>query len=230
MRFRVFPIALAAAAVFSSQAAGDPPSLTGTPIVLTSGWSVYSFALNDSGTVVFAGGGWGGADGLVKVRPNSFLKFASRGDPVPGVPGSLFTGFASGRFGNFSLNNRDEVAFAAFYAACGDPAEIDACSRTHQQYSGLFHYSDGVIRAIALDGEPVPGSEGQIFHFFEQVRLNNTGMILFRGQFGSAERPGVEMLKSALFLWSDGRFSRVSPEDVIVSTEGQGLIAFTDEG
>src|SRR5439155_14384121 len=93
--------------------AADFQPTTLSPIVVANGWRVNTLALNDLGTVVFAGGQNVSSDGLVLVRSNQFLEFAAAGDRVPGATDKSFIALLSGYSSteSLSLNNRDEVAF-----------------------------------------------------------------------------------------------------------------------
>src|SRR5262249_17966818 len=83
------------------------------PIALSDGWPIHGFELNESGSVLFAGGNAAGlADGLVLVTRERMVRIASAGDPVPGMPEHVFLGF-SGEQGSLALNDRDEAAFVA---------------------------------------------------------------------------------------------------------------------
>jgi hypothetical protein len=58
-------------------AAGSQPALV-SPVVVSSGWQITTFVLNNLGTVAFAGGqNPFSADGLVLVRSKQFLQFAA---------------------------------------------------------------------------------------------------------------------------------------------------------
>jgi hypothetical protein len=104
---------------FVARIVSDPPAVSLVPAVVSNGWPIGKYVLNDAGTVVFAGGDFQGmADGIVYSSPARFFKIASLGYGVPGVPGSIFAGFPMGNFGDLALNQDNYVVFTASFVAC----------------------------------------------------------------------------------------------------------------
>src|SRR5215471_20079582 len=77
--------------------ADDPQPASVSPVVVTNGWQITGFVLNNFGTLAFGGRGVYpfAADGLTLVRSNQFVRFVTAGDPVPGFSDKIFAGFLS---------------------------------------------------------------------------------------------------------------------------------------
>ena len=130
LAFRVLVFVLLA--FFSHSLAAQPLTIDNPqpasvlPVVVTNGWQISAFVLNNFGTLAFGGRGLYpfAADGLTLVRSNQFVRFVSAGDPVPGFSDKVFAGFLSFDLQNppalLSLNDRDQVAFGAAMMTC-DP-------------------------------------------------------------------------------------------------------------
>jgi hypothetical protein len=113
--------------VVGQAASSNPPEASVSPVVVSDGWPVRGFVLNNLGTVVFAGGqSLIGADGLVIVNSEKFVKFVTVGDSVPGFENKVFIGFL-GADSLLSLNDRDEVAFSAAFMTCPDVSNVYQC-------------------------------------------------------------------------------------------------------
>src|SRR5436309_14718227 len=91
-------IVFALLAIFSHTAFAQPITVDNpqpasvSPVVVTNGWQISAFVLNNFGTLAFGGRGVYpfAADGLTLVRSNQFVRFVTVGDPVPGFPGKMF--------------------------------------------------------------------------------------------------------------------------------------------
>jgi hypothetical protein len=180
-----------------------------TPAALSNGWPTKKYVLNDAGTVVFAGGDFQGqADGIVSSSPTNFIKFAALGDPVPESPGNVFAGFPMGDFGDLALNQADEVAFTASFVLCSSAAELASCLTTNHRVNGLFLYSRGQIRKIALEGDPVPGRAGYHMQYFRRVLLNNARDIVL--ECATYQEGRSSDLKTGLLLYHNGQIQTIA--------------------
>lgn len=167
------------------------------PVVLSSGWRIHSWALNDSGMLVFGGGNaFGSADGLVLVTDDEITKFVSYGESIAGMEDGVFAGVSK-----FALNDKGEVVLTGWVRS----------TRGHLQH-GLFLFSAGRVRRILAAQDPVPGSPGKVFFFFDRVWLNNRGTILFVGLAGSLFL-GSQRLEPGLFLYTDGYIEKIALSD-----------------
>src|SRR6266481_6098413 len=135
------------------QAASSTPQVASvSPVVVSSGWPVKAFVLNNLGTVVFAGGqNPFSVDGIVIVNSEKSVKFVTVGDSVPGFENKVFVGFLSNAgldpsYAGLSLNDRDEVAFSGAFMTCPDVSNVYQCLSGREQVRyGLFVYSRGKI-------------------------------------------------------------------------------------
>ena len=174
-----------------------------SPLVVTNGWMINRFVLNNLGTVAFSSGQTASSDGLVLVRSNQFIKFAAAGDPVPGTTGKIFISFSSGDnpTGSISLNDRDEVAFTAGFAQCPSVTQFYTSSCSASWDMGVFLYSGGVISEITTG-------------YVSQVWLNNNGQILFTDA-------------GTFFVYSQGQLTKVVPPFGALS---YATVVFNDAG
>src|SRR5262249_53005678 len=138
---------------------------TPSAVVVSNGWPIKTFAMNNLGSVVFAGGlsPWG-ADGLVLVNSAGFRKFVSIGDPAPGFDNKVFVGFLlnDSPADLLSLNDRDEVAFVGAAMTCANLADVYGCLSSGEPYFyGLYVYSKGSIAKIVGVGDEAPDTGGR---------------------------------------------------------------------
>jgi hypothetical protein len=183
---------------------------TPAPVVVSDGWPIRTFTLNNLGTVVFAAGqNPFSSDGLVVVNDSTFLKFAKIGDPAPGFPNKVFIGFLSnsGPENLLAANNRNDVAFSAAAMTCPDVSDIYKCLSAGEQFVyGLYIYSRGQITKVVGTGDQAPQTGGRTFYSFQQLWLNNRGDILFNAWLEPTQNDQSE---PALFLYSDGRLQKI---------------------
>jgi hypothetical protein len=187
--FIVAPFPTSAGAVPQS---GSQTSPLLSPIILTDSWPIKKVKALRSGTLAFAGGDFmTGADGLLLIGPTTFVKLAAQGDPVPGHDGMFLVTVgvteqvaSSDYDGDFSLNDRDELAFTAKVANCGSAAQITQCAGSSPLREGLFLFSEKSRTTIALEGDPVPDLAGWTFQSFCHVWLTNKSTVAFTARIG----------------------------------------------
>jgi hypothetical protein len=85
------------------------------------------------------------------------------GDPVPGVPGSLFTGF-----GGVSINASGTIAFNAGF------------TNGTTNGSGIFEIQNGQVLPIVMEGQAAPDNPASTFTGIQSVsRINGAGNFAF---------------------------------------------------
>ena len=192
-----------------------PGALVFSTIVQPQGWHVTDLTVNNRKSILFGGSGGYQADGLVLITDSQSRKFLSFDDPVPGVPGNYFWGVSS-----FSLNDRDEAAFAAAYGPCGDQYHCE-------QSEGVFIYGQNGIRKVVSSGDLAPGTGGLVFWSFNRIWFNHRGMILLQGYFGKPIGSSGTLTGSVGLFVYDG--SRI---DLVTGSVSDGIrgLAFSDDG
>jgi hypothetical protein len=176
--------------------------------ILTGTWPIRKVVANPAGDLVFAGGDFhGGPDGLVLVTPDRVVKIAAAGDAAPGRPELFFQSFGLFRYGytgDFSINDRDEVAFVAYLMNCGPP--IEACGVSSlTQSNGLFLFSESSRQTIAIVGDPAPGTADGVFNEFLRTIIHYNGTVLF----AATVRMPDGTITAGLFLFSANRIDKV---------------------
>ena len=173
--------------------------------ILTGTWPIRKVVANSSGDLVFAGGNFhDGPDGLVLVTPARVVKLAATGDAAPGRPGLFLHSFGLSNnvyTGDFSFNDRGELAFVAY--VCNGPL-LEACVRSPTP-NGLFLFSESSRQTIAIVGDPAPGTAGGVFDSLQRTVINNNGTVLFAA---SVRMPDGTMT-GGLFLFSANRIDKV---------------------
>ena len=216
----------------------QPTSLSAR--VLSDGWPVRAFVLNNLGTVAVAGGyNPFSTDRLVLVTSTESVTLAAAGDPVPGFEDKIFIGFLSNldSLRPLVLNDRDEVAFTGAFMDridCMDVSDVSRCLESGKPFRyGLFLYSKGVISKVIASREQMPDAAGRTFWSTYQVWLNNAGDILFNAWMEGPERT----YSPGLFMFSSGRLLKVAfqgdptPLAVPLALDtDQFTIVFNDEG
>jgi hypothetical protein len=133
-----------------------------------------------------------GSEGLFLATARGIVKVAAEGDRAPG--GGALSGF--GRHPIPSVNAAGSVAFAAAVSK----------GRTVE---GIFVYSRGTLRAVAVAGEPAPGIPSGTFANLDFPALNDPGGVAFL----ATVRRGRETVE-AIYLRTSGRVQKVvSQED-----------------
>jgi hypothetical protein len=190
------PFAVVAAIVSCSLGLTGAPSYDQVrPVILADGWLNKKLALNDRGTILISGGSPSNLpDGLLLITPGHFEKFAALGDKVPDSVDWHFV-----RFEESALNERDEVVFSATLAPCdvSDPS----CGSSLPQGRGVFLYSRGEIRTIALSVDGAPGASGEEFYSVPSVQINNSGSLAFAADPSS---------NPAIYQYSEGQLHLVA--------------------
>jgi hypothetical protein len=195
---------------------GDAAAPFLSAVVLTDSWPIQKVVSIPSGDLVFAGGDFmSGADGLVLVTPDKFVKLAATGDPVPGydrlylaavgVKGSPSPDYPFGPVGDFSLNARGELAFSANIVNCNSPAQVFQCFLSSPQRDGLFLFSEQRRITIALQGDTAPGLSGATFRTFDRILLNNQSTVVFIAQVTKADGTATR----GLFSFSLDRIEKI---------------------
>ncbi|MDW8240234.1 MAG: hypothetical protein RMM98_11510, partial [Acidobacteriota bacterium] len=83
-------------------------------------------------------------------------QLAARGQAAPGTSNQWLT-----LFGPPALNNRNEVAFHSVYNLRRISFEPG-----FQFIGGIFQHASGRLNAVALDGQPAPGTDSGLFSDF----------------------------------------------------------------
>jgi hypothetical protein len=177
--------------------------------ILTGTWPIRKAVANSSGDLVFAGGNFHeGPDGLVLVTPDRVVKIAATGDDAPGRPGLFLQSFGLFRnnvyTGDFSFNDRDELAFVAYLMNCNGPS-LEACGVSSPTQNGLFLFSESSRQTIAIAGDPAPGTAGGVFDSLQRTAINTNGTVLFAASI----RMPDGTLTGGLFLFSTDRIDKV---------------------
>jgi hypothetical protein len=195
----------------AGDAESETPSLRA--VAFSQGWKFHRHWLNDMGTVVFSGSddlspGSYTDDSLVMVGSQGFVKFVSRGDPVPGKEGQLFT-YLGSQFQELSLNDRDEAAFFAMFRPCASRELLRQCSQQPgNPPAGLFLYTGGGVRKIVTLGEVSPSDASLVFGELSYPLLNDRGEVLFRATLVFPDRPfGPGQL--GIFRFRNGRLEKI---------------------
>src|SRR5947209_6208927 len=177
--------------------------------ILTGTWPIRKVVANSSGDLVFAGGNFhDGPDGLVLVTPDRVVKLAATGDAAPGRPELFLQSFELFRnnvyTGDFSLNDRGELAFLAYLMNCNGPS-LEACGVSSPTRNGLFLFSESSRQTIAIAGDPAPGTAGGVFDSLQRTVINNNGTVLF----AATVRMPDGTITGGLFLFSADRIDKV---------------------
>jgi hypothetical protein len=221
----------------------QPPDSGSTQLqagILTGTWPIRKVVSNSSGDLIFAGGDFHeGPDGLVLVTPNRVVKIAATGDDAPGRPGLFLQSFGLFRnhsyTGDFSFNDRHDLAFIAYLMNCNGPS-LEACGVSPPTQNGLFLFSESSKQTIAAVGDPAPGSAGGVFNEFLRTVINNNGTVLF----AATVRLPDGSITGGLFLFSangiekvyvNGDPTPVGPTNMLVpGLERQTPMFLTDDG
>ncbi len=208
--FSVYGAAVVGAFIFAAVPAGfassQPMSLTAA--VVSNGWPIKRFVLNDTGAVVFAGGDFqGSADGIVFSAPSRFYRLANLGYEPPGSPGMVFAGFPGRYFGDLALNRAGDVVFSASMVACAS-YDLESCLRTSPRLNGLFRIHNDQGSRIVVEGDSVPDHPGYLFRSFDRIWLNTGSDIAFRGHVYDPAKPSESV--AGLFVYSAGRLQTVA--------------------
>ena len=178
--------------------------------ILTGTWPIRKVVANSSGDLVFAGGNFhDGPDGLVLVTPDRVVKLAATGDAAPGRPELFLLSFGlfrnNGYYGDFSFNNRGELAFVAYLMNCNGPS-LEACGVSSPTRNGLFLFSESSRQTIAIVGDPAPGTAGGVFDSLQRTLINKNGTVLF----SASVRMPDGSVTAGLFLFSANRIDTCS--------------------
>lgn len=176
-------------------------------------------AFNENGNAIFGArlNGLPGTpgvedEGIWMIRDGTLESVAISEDPAPGFT----TGTVFRRLGGFSLNNRDEIAFAARVTEPGE--DITAIGP-----SGVWSTVGGTLRPIAVTGMAAPGIDADVT-FNVNVgapKLNDAGQVAFvAGLTGEGIDPGSRVRTgNASGLWV-GR-----PDNLrLVAREGEAFV------
>lgn len=149
--------------------------------------------INDNGTVIFLGvhilPGRLIKQTIYKYTEDEIIPLFSAGDPVQELESTIGT-FNIGFWP--SLNNNEEIAFST---ALSD------------KKTGLFVFSERVIKPILITGDPFPVFDGnEILVFADIPVINDLGEIVFRARFfkGIGNSDDLIDSPSGVFLFRDG--------------------------
>ncbi len=174
---------------------GDPaPGLTGENFT-----TFPSYVLNGAGDVVFVAetstlslddrlG-----DGLWAGQAGSLRPVAVRGQAAPGTGGLTFTGFRSGWFSTSQTSNISDPSFS-FGPVTNSAGDIGFFALSDQR-DGIWTEQAGVLRPLAIVGNPAPGTGDGVYQgLSSRVDLNEAGQFAFAAGFLSSAT-------SAIGLW-----------------------------
>ncbi|MEM7409577.1 MAG: choice-of-anchor tandem repeat NxxGxxAF-containing protein [Myxococcota bacterium] len=190
---------------------------SGIPVPGTGGgtltFTASEFTVSDSGVIATCTGISGGTvtRGIVRVADNVASPVALVGDPAPGTGGATYTQL----FCRTRIGSTGDVVFEA---------DTDSNGIT----DGIFLDEDGVQRALALDGDPAPGTGGGIylspipggipFNMMSPV-VNGSGVAAFyTGVTVDPPPPGV--LLEGIFVDAGGTDSLVAIVDQVAPDTG----------
>jgi hypothetical protein len=126
---------------------------------------VQKEAINNAGHIVI-GGDWGafGNSGLFTTVRGLLEPVVLSGiTAAPGIPGESFDDFLS----SVTISGNDEI----FFNGESDDTATE----------GVFKWSNGVLSALALEGQAAPGANST-FRFFNGVHTNATGDLMFQAE------------------------------------------------
>jgi hypothetical protein len=171
-------------------------SYAGSP----NGWSLHD--LNATGSIAFVSDVTGGsvASGVFIEAPGSAVAVALEGETAPGT-GGVYAGFDSA-----ALSDGGVVVFPALVSGGSHP-------------SGLFRVSGGSGSALALVGEPAPGTGGGSFADFLYPVVNDAGSVLFLSNVSGATPGG------GIFLHVAGALQAVAVEGDVAPGSGGATYA-----
>jgi hypothetical protein len=155
--------------------------------------------INDSGQIAFMAGVGAGFEnhGVFLKQPVQLITITRTGRAAPGTDGT-FTHL--GLLG-VSINNAGSIAFEARYSGSisGD---------------GIFVYSNGDLKPLVLQGQPVPGTQSDSFESFQSLATNQRGQIAFVASVNS----GLGS-KTGVFVAEGGKITPLAREGQVVSGE-----------
>ncbi len=162
------PTAAAHAADLAIAVAGDPAP--------DSGGGSYAFfgvpSINEAGEVALLGflDGGSAASGVFVESESAGRKVALAGEVAPGTGGATYSGFFV--FDPVLINDSSDVVFSA---------SLTGGSATR----GIFVESNGSLSALALLGDPAPGTGGGVYAAFSDLAINDAGQVAFVATIGS---------------------------------------------
>jgi hypothetical protein len=170
------------------------PLTSGGPVINGAGDTAFIASIDPVSTV---------GRGVFKESGGTLTAVALQGDPVLGTNdrfGQSLTGAV--------INGAGEVAFVGSFV--GAPDE-----------QGIFKESGGTLTAVALPGDPAPGTSTTFRNFVGFPVINGAGEVAFVGNFGTPDDEGV-------FKESGGTLTAIAlPGDPAPDTGGA---TFTDFG
>ncbi|MGR3317225.1 MAG: DUF7453 family protein [Candidatus Anammoxibacter sp.] len=150
--------------------------------------------INDNGEIVFCGN-VSGKQGIYKLDGDNISPLTVEGDLVSGLEEFTIEDYCGG--GSFSLNNNGEIAFSAIMS---------------DGRNGLFMFTDGSIKPIAIEGDMFPllsGSGPLVIATLPNI--NDKGEVVFRAAVTNLTRGFIDL---GIYLFRDG-------EIIPVQLEGQ---------
>ncbi len=163
-------------------------------------------SLNASGDLAFFASISGGtvSSGIFLASGGTHTTVALAGDPAPGTGGGTYLGFADP-----SLNASSGVAFLA--TVTGGTVN-----------RGVFFDSGGIQTAIALEGDPAPGTGGGTYFFFGSPVLVSSGDVAFRANLSGGT------VGQAIFVDSGGTQAALALAGDPAPDSGGGSYSFFD--
>ncbi|MGA3068127.1 MAG: choice-of-anchor tandem repeat NxxGxxAF-containing protein [Tepidisphaeraceae bacterium] len=172
----------------SGATAGEALSLPENP------YGYQSFAINTSGTIVFAGTLEGNADLLMATPSQGFTPVVTEGQAAPGTPaGDTFSSFSSAPA--VALSNSGQIAFAAILQGSGVNSGNEL---------GIWAGSPGALSLVARSGEQAPGlASGTTFTSTLESTFSSPGISGSTVVFSAIlSGPGAIGGTSGMSLWS----------------------------
>jgi len=174
--------------------------------------SIFPPAMNGKGSIAFAATLSGSnpytiIGGLFVYSAGTITPIGLVGQQAPGTNGGLFLSF--GFYLPPAINDRGDVAFYA--TVTGPGPEIT---------SGIFLYSDGKVKLIALEGQTGPA--GDFLGFKAPPAVNGNGAVAFTAL---VRDPATGVNGQALILYSAGQLTKVAASGQAAPGTGGGVIA-----
>jgi hypothetical protein len=165
--------------------------------------------MGHTGDLVFLGRyGEDSSNGIFRVSTGITSAVVIRGDIAPGTGGQPFFSFLDA-----SVGANGDLVFVASYG--------ERISRTE---TGIFRYSGGIVTALVLEGDIVPGTGGQTLFGLWAPAVGLNGDVVFLGQYVD-----LDILDSVygVFRLCGGSISTVAVNsDIAPESGGQSFTRF----
>lgn len=195
--------------------AGDPaPGLAGVTLATVRHpvrTTPNAPAINIHGEVAFPAGLSSGSSALFTDVGGVFRPIAVAGQPIPGIPGAVWTSFSAGPA--LGISDEGDVAFyhQAWFSGFG--------------FDAVFVDRRGTIEMLARQGLPSP-VEGLDYDAMrpDTVRVNSTGLVAFTGLLAGPGVTGANDLALFATTMPEGEVVVVVREGQLVDVFGDGAV------